>query len=286
MTWQLVGPVVVPALVAFILVGAAHWWTPYPHNEKLYWCGAWGLALAFMAGFAVMFGVPSFPPTDSTRWFFYFAVLAGLAGVRSTLYGVTPWPDRIFTLIVAIMILRALLHKTMWGSAPAGVQITAVVLALAGLPLLWFGADTFLRGSTDKLSTFTLMMWSVLLSVALLFSGTASLAQLAGALAAALGAFWALSFAWKELVWEDGALPVFAFLGAALILTGHLYAELPLSSAILFFASFFLSLIAEVWLTQSWLAGKNRRVIEMLLTLALAGIGTLLAALQSPKMEF
>jgi len=197
---------------------------------------AWGapvaVALGYGAGQVGLLGLPPLVPVEASQWLPHLALAAALlAGAE----GIVPhphrwrWPVRILLLLIAAALLLRPLLAYSWGPAAGAARVVAVVAA-AGV--VWVVVAGAARAMTTLPFAVLLIACTSALSIASLFAHSASLAQLAGCLAAAVG-----GGATAALLLH-GALPfapvaaVAAPLLVALAATAHFYTDLPLVAAL------------------------------------------------------
>jgi len=175
----------VPALVAAAGVLAASA-VAQRRKDAAEWAAPVAVALAYGAGHTALFGLPPWPPVEASQGFptlaLAAAALAVAEGVGRERRG-GRWPLRCLLLLVAtVFFLRPLLAA--WGPVAGGARVAAGV-ALAT------GAWAALAGAGRVMATLPLapllITSATSLSIAILLAHSASLAQLAGCLAAALG---------------------------------------------------------------------------------------------------
>lgn len=233
--YQGLAGVVPPAIVSGVALGLA--WRPWSHTRVRASGGnAWGAALAVGLGYAAgqvgIHGWPSLALSVPVKdGLFYVAVVAALCGtVRAA--------DRLAVRVVLCAALPWYLLDFMRQHHWDGVQTWSWSAGLAaGVLGLWSGLERLARarpGPTLPLA------WAAVCScagAALHLSGSASLAQLAGALAVPLGLAWLVSLRQPGLTLAGGGVRCVALLFAGLLLAGHFASELPGASALLLAAS-------------------------------------------------
>ena len=167
---------VLPLLVGLILVGVLHLL-----RRSL---AAAGIAAGFLVVFALVIGLPALPPPSSMGKLFWASAAGLLLGVVADGVGIR---GRVASVVLAVWLAASLL----WIALPALDSVAAVVSVLVLLGTAAWVA--FARGSeTDESPTAPA---ASLLALALAVGGTAligssaSIAQMALALAASAGAF-------------------------------------------------------------------------------------------------
>jgi len=220
----------VPALVAAAALALG--WRGRQPAEGRGWVAALAVAAGYAAGHAAILGLPPFPPIDVTHWAFYIALAAGM------LCGL-PWPGggtaggraalrAALALAVPLVVL--------WPRARHAWSLPQSALWLAGSALAIFALSAALESLVGRRGARGvppgLTVGTALASATLLASGSALVAQLAGALAAPLGALAVGAWLWPARSALGAALP-FASLFSTLLLLGFHYVEMPASSALL-----------------------------------------------------
>lgn len=172
---------VLPLLVGLILVGVLHLL-----RRSL---AAAGIAAGFLVVFALVIGLPALPPPSSMGKLFWASALGLLIGVAGDVAGIR---GRVASVVLAVWLAASLL----WIALPALDSVAAVVSVLVLLGTAAWVA--FARGSephgSETVESPTVPAAS-LLALALAVGGTAligssaSIAQMALALAASAGAF-------------------------------------------------------------------------------------------------
>ncbi|WP_042703339.1 hypothetical protein [Azospirillum sp. B506] len=167
---------VLPLLVGVILVGILHLL-----RRSL---AAAGIAAGFLVVFALVIGLPALPPPSSMGKLFWASAAGLLLGVAADVVGVR---GRVASAVLAVWLAASLL----WIALPALDSAAAVVTLIILLgTAVWVA---FARGSDESASP--MAPASSLLALALAVGGTAligssaSIAQMALALAASAGGF-------------------------------------------------------------------------------------------------
>src|ERR1043166_5077902 len=194
--------------------------------------GSLALGLAYLSGHLVITGWVTFPPADTTNWLPFFALATAILGAFCGVLEIKAWPRVLIFGLVSAGALRLLLKpKFSYGwSLPEGYLW---VTGLAGaMVLLAIVIDALIRRSVAAFE-----MPALLLIVcggtfgALMLSGSILLAQFGAVLGAAV--FGSLVFAIRKVSFGRGIVPVFSLLISALVISGHFFAELPVTSAVL-----------------------------------------------------
>ncbi len=221
------------ALIAMVMAAGicavALWWGRERVRAAF---GALALGLAYLSGHLVITGWVTFPPADTTNWLPYFALATTVLGTFCCLLEIKAWPRVLIFGLVSAGALRLLLKpKFSYGwSLPEGYLW---VMGLAGaMVVLAIVLDTLIRRSATafEMPAFLLIICAGTFG-ALMLSGSILLGQFAAVLGAAV--FGSLVFTVRGVSFGRGIVPVFSLLLSALVLSGHFFAELPITSAVL-----------------------------------------------------
>lgn len=237
-----------PAVIAGVLLLLA--WVSRDSAEKASrgWLGALALGGAYLFGqAAAISGMPPFPPIQSDDRL--FCVVAG-AVVLAALEGLLSerWLTRFllragFSCFAVWYLLARVLERR--------ETVSALILVAALGGALWLGW-TLLAACASKRpgSSVPLVLWftTSAVSVALLLSHTAKYAQMAGTLAACLGAAVVVAWLRPSFALGSGAAGIVAVLHASFCIAGVWLAStpLPIESALLLAAAPFLAAAAEI----------------------------------------
>ena len=245
-----VAPVLVPALVAGVCFSIA-WrvWRRKRLAEHAHWGGALAFGLGYISGHVTLLSWPALPPAKAMDWLPYMAGLLAVLGVAQRYWGVrwyARWPVRAgASALVSAILLRGYLEHT-WERTEGLVWIGGLTAAMVAL---W---DTLERLSSKRTgASLPLSLWLICAAAsgAFVMTGSASLSQLAGSVAAVCGAAVVLAWWAPGLSLQGGALAVFAPVYAGLLMQAYFYSQLPLESAVCLYAAPFV-----LW------SGEQRRI--------------------------
>ncbi len=224
--------VLVPAALSAAILLAA--WRPWKRRGRLpdgRWSGGIALAAAYAAGHAVIAGVPPFPPVDVTNWPFYFGIGAAALGVAGAWRrgGVARQGVRgAAALLVAWLLLRPLAAGG-WPAAETLLWISGIAGVLLGV---WASTAALAERSSGSGVGLALFIVAAGTGAVLYFSGTASLAQDAGALASGLFVCFLIGLGCPRFSLARGGAAVAAVLLVSLWTCGYFYTEdMPAASA-------------------------------------------------------
>jgi hypothetical protein len=236
-----------PALFAGVLLLLA--WVSRDSAEQASrgWLGALALGGAYLIGQAAISGLPPFPPIQADdRLFWVVASAVALAAVDGLL-GDRRVPRLVlraaFSCFVVWYLLARLLQRR---------ELPEVVTWVAGLgAALFLGWSALAAWASRRAgASVPLVLWftTSALSVALLLSHTAKYAQMAGTLAACLGAAVVVAWLRPSFALGGGAASIVAVLHASFCIAGVWLAATPLptESALLLAVAPFLAAAAEV----------------------------------------
>jgi hypothetical protein len=261
-------PVFWPALIALAVLIAGLALRRWRSSGSA--AGAIAIAAAFVTADLIIRPGFRLLPQDATRWLLHVAVILG-----------------------AVAVVRAVSGRTLWGVALSGLSLgaaTALLVQSDVLPrmgtaqglavLLILTLLVVIMHTAGRISAMGSPAWvpPMLLAaacggaaIAMGQSFTASLAQLAGGLAAALGAMLIMAAWWPRMGAAAGGMPLATVLYSLLVLAARFYADLPLSAAVLL-------LLAGLTPAAFALAGAVRVPLAARVVLGLLAIGVLAAA--------
>ena len=239
-------PILIPAAIATVawLVSWRLW-----NRQRLarhgHWGGAAALALGYAAAYVTLMSWPPFPANTAAQWLTYLALLAGVAALAEAWWSSKTWLRWGIWIslggLAAWMQFRAMAEYT-WSAAQAALWIGGLALATAGLCAVLDKLAERRKGASMPL-----VLWLVvsMASAALVLTGSALLGQLAGSIAGMFGAATLLAWWAPSIGLNCGAMTVFGLLYVALLAQGHLYSELPFSSAALLYLAPFAAWLGE-----------------------------------------
>jgi hypothetical protein len=252
-----------------------------------------GLGLPVLLAFGMLIGWPDFPPRDTLQRFFYLVSATTLIGLLESVLStraIFRQMQALFfasgTLVPLMVLWSQLSFKSVEGSSTSSTQswvwVFGVGLGIGVLTLL----NDFLARKTPGVQ-YPFCWWLVTAGTAgaLLISASAKGFQLAGALAAALGAAVIAGLIWKEnFELSRGAARVFVFALTGLLLFGNQFAKLPTTSAILLAIAPLFAGVGELALLK---ACKPWQVtlIRLIACAVPVGIAVLLALKANPVEE-
>lgn len=172
---------VLPLLVGLILVGALHLL-----RRSL---AAAGIAAGFLVVFALVIGLPALPPPSSMGKLFWASAAGLLIGVVADLAGIR---GRVASAVLAVWLAASLL----WIALPAldsAAAVVSLVILLGTAACVAFarGSETHGsgRGESPTAPAATLLALALAVGGTALIGSSASIAQMALALAASAGGF-------------------------------------------------------------------------------------------------
>jgi hypothetical protein len=183
--------VIAPALVSTVIVLLA-WLATRDRG----WAVPVAVGVGFFVGFYLLFR-PGFPPGDSVQWLAWAAPIAAAAGVVQ--WGMTRGTSRLGTVwFVNLTIVAALAGVIVWlmlrplfGSTWDEAKSTGVmwIAAIAAATAVWW-IQTDVQAARDSGPTFAVALVIVLAlaSATMAMTGSQTLGQIGGMLAAAVGA--------------------------------------------------------------------------------------------------
>jgi hypothetical protein len=238
------------------------------------------LGVAYFVGHFFITGLVSFPPTDTTNWLPYFALIAAVLGAFCAILPMKGWARVLIFAFVSGGALRLLLKPKFqytWSLSQGWVWIASLAGAMVLLAVI---LDTLARRSETsvEMPTFLLITCAGTFG-ALMLSGSMVLGQFAAVLAAAL--FGGLLFTVRKVTLGRGIVPVFVLLLGALLVSGYFFAELPAASAVIMGFAPVLALV-PVGLPSKLLAfGMRAALVSVPVIVALV-----LAFRSSPPLDY
>ena len=221
-------PVVVAAAGVLVAAMAGRRW-----GIDAAWAVGVAVALAYGVGHIALLGPPPWPPAEASQWLPLLALAAAaVATIEGHALGAEHWWWRV-RLLLLVAATTVALHPLLaysWGPVAAVGRI-GVTVVVAGL--VWTALAGVARRMPALPLAVLLIACTTALSVATLLAHSASLAQLAGILAAALGGSAA------AVLLLRGALPLAPVVAVAapmlvfLATIAHFYADLPLAAVAL-----------------------------------------------------
>jgi hypothetical protein len=233
------------------------------------WAPAAALGVAYLAGHLATFGMPSWPPRESTQWIVFLALAGLLLGLLQA------WkPSMRFTgiLFLSLAIPIVLLRSPMQHLWPASRSI--LIIFGIGVPIggLWFSLRNRSLAMHGGSLPATWMIVSAGTALTMQLSGSASFAQLSGALAAACGVLAVEGFL-KPKLDSRAAVPVLLALWSAFWICGWYYIEAPPGSILALIAG---ALVAWVPVPRDTEGRPTRAGTVMLLGLTAACVAVAL----------
>jgi hypothetical protein len=272
---QLLPPVAVAAAVAATVCALALRGKSARASRVL---AAWALGAGYAAGQVFITGGTSFPPTDTTNWLPYFAIMAGV--IASLDFFVESKAARLVVFgLACVGVMRLLLAPMFrYGWSAGQGWIWVVCLACATLLLALSVEAMARRGSIAFEPALLLSLVAAGMAGALMLSGSLLLGQFAAVLSAAV--LGTLVLTWRGWIDWDGVASVFSLIGVALLVCGYFFAELPTPSAVLLVSAPALALIPYRISAPRWATAARVAVV-----IAATGGAVLAAFRASPPLS-
>jgi hypothetical protein len=190
------------------------------------------LGFAYFVGHFFIAGWVRVPPSDTTNWLPYFALVAALQGAACAMLPTNRWTRVVIFALVSAGVLTLLLKpKSQFGWSP-GESLIWVLCLMCALVLLAVILDALTRRTTAAVEIPAILLVTCGGTFgALMLSGSMLLAQYAAILAGAV--FGTLVFSVRNVPLGRGIVPVFSLLLGALLVSGYFFAELPAAAAAL-----------------------------------------------------
>jgi hypothetical protein len=217
--------VLVPALIAAVACAAAAFLSRP-------WIAGCGVALGVMAAQAGLEGIPPFPAIRAESWIFW-------AGCLLLLSGLLPDEPKLATGIVRALIVTSAtaitvrpLMQNVWSARETAIWL--VVSVLLGCAC-WYGVRRLAADhNTGAKFPQLMMLYGTMLAVLLVLGSSATLAQLAGALVATLGAAMVAGLLWRSVEFAAVLVTPLVVVIVLLVTNGHHYGYVDRSTSGLF----------------------------------------------------
>ncbi len=189
-----------------------------------------GIAIAagFAAGYVSILGWPPLAPAAADQWLIHIGFGAAIIGIFETLYRDASWVIRVAVRWTASAAMVWLLAQSRIEYAWSGSESVIIVIGLgAALTAGWSVIDRARHEVQGAAVPLALLALTAGAAGTLVVSGTASMGQTAGALAAALGAVMVGAWLFPQRMPLVSVLPVAVLLLGAHWLVAYFYASMP-----------------------------------------------------------
>ncbi len=204
----------IPLVISFLSVGFLRLAVGRANGP---WLANGGIVIGFLVSYLLILGLPAFPPVGATQKIFYIAFSCGLLGSLFDLDGNPKFLLAHWMVIVPVAVVW-------WVVAPLLPESIEDVDAKTGgqaMSMVVIGWLVFYRlrqlASTGLVVPIILISAAVCISAIAMDGGSASVAQLCAALAAALGGF--ALWNWPRMRFSVGAAILFGGAGSLLALS-------------------------------------------------------------------
>ena len=269
--------VVVPALVAALLAVMAGW---AGRRAGVPGAAQAAVALALGAGvIAACLGIawPTFPPIDVTHRIPWLVLAAVLLGFFESIHPSPAWARWENRLLLAVLVLGVILGPVLGADWPSRRDLLVQGGLVLAVLIAWTNVEALAAGRSTAVVVPALLVIGSGTAVAALLSGYAVLGQIAGGLTApAAGGVWVSSWWLPDRSLSRGGVPVLVASLAAFLIVGHVYANLPLASAVLLGAAPLAAWLAWVGPARR-LAPWQSALLAAVLMLVPAGVAVGLA---------
>jgi hypothetical protein len=266
--------IAVPVAIALVVMLLSH----LPHSRQSAtqpWGPSLAIAVAFVAAYAGLRGRPPFPPRDAQTWLLYLGGVSVLLAIAATLVTKTPW--RVLLLIASIALIAASVWFTLRSRIPIiGWQkyVIGMALVAAGIAGWWWLVDRLAARTNGPAVPLVLMLTCSVAALALVNGDSVLLGQLAGAVAAALGAIMVAALYFKKLSVARGAVLTLAVVFFGVLLIGYIYGVSRLDIGLLAIAPL------TAWLGELPLKSKRTRFTVRIVVVLLILLVPLVPALK------
>ena len=269
---EILGGYVLPAMIVLVGIKLSHRFIPEKRAAFLYA----GIAiLAFALGFGQLQGWPGWFPNDSTQWILHAAILSFLVA----LFTRPRWWLWLTRLLLSggliVLLLKPIMQYDWTTRASIGWITTFTALMLLQMGLL----DHLDRKVESSRLLFLLILISGATSLTLGLSGSITLAKTAGIPATMLATAWILCLVGPQSASTYLWIPFAVTVINGLWLSGHYYAELNATNALLLLSAVpmaWLGLWCKLETRPAWL----RLILHALLPAIPLGIAFVRALLQ------
>jgi hypothetical protein len=224
-----VGPILISGIVYLMA------WRPWRTNasgRRPLWAGAPAIGLAFAVGHIAIVGWPGRPPLSGEwwnypveKWLLFVVAFAAVLAMASSAIFRSRLVDQLLSIPAAVLVVGLMLSpmfKHSWSGGAAAAWLIGLSVAIV---LLRLSIDVASAGMPGPGFVAALVIVATGMSVCLLLCSNASSAQLAGSLAAALGAAWVVALWRRDVSLAGGGATVVAVVMAGLLLLGMFYAH-------------------------------------------------------------
>lgn len=270
-------PVLLPAVIAGVVwLVSYRLWDRHAPAENGHWGGAIAFGFGYLAGHAALVSWPGFPPSSAEEWLAALGVPLAIIAANERFWGAKPWaawPVRVICLMLFIWPQSLSLFEYRWSPRETMLWLGGMAVAVS---ILWELTERLARRRAGFMLPAILWLVTVAASIALVWTGSAMLGQLAGALAAILGAAVVLTLWAPKLSLAFGAVSMWVLLFTGLLWQGRFYSELGLGSAVCFLAAPVFAWAGE-WPALQAKPAWTRGAVRLIAVLIPLAIGLFLA---------
>lgn len=199
-------------------------------DSRYLWVGGLALAVGYIAGYIGLLGVPKWSDMDAILWLIWLLPLAIALGIWDSIQRPSSyllWLARaiLLGLLFWLMFRRQVTNEVWTVQKLYGMLVLFTSLGL----LFWFLWEAGTTNLSESQSAWLCLVFSTLLSVLFVLSGSAKFAQLFGVVVSVVGVWWVLAW-WaqgrqRSVSWLRSVLPVLVFFVFGFSLAGRFYAD-------------------------------------------------------------
>ena len=219
----LIWVIALPVAVSLVAIFVAHV-PPGRNRATQQWGPALALAGAFAAAFVALRGRPRIPPPDAQSWLVYFGGASVLIAIVATVVKKNRWRAIVF--VASVVLIAATVWFTWRSQIPIfGWREFLIRMAIVAACIVawWLLIDRLAARVKGPAVPLVLTITASVAALVLVNAHSVFLGQLAGAVAASLGAMTVASLYFKKFTLAGGGVLTLAVLLLGVLLLGKVY---------------------------------------------------------------